>query len=381
MTWRLPHRKLARMRIAPVRLRRIVAAGAAAVLLAGAALTGVLAAGAPLASASGTPAAGASAAGPAGGRLPAFIYAPYFETWTTNSIPQVALKSGAKYQTLAFLQTPKKGSCTLTWNGTKKQVVRPGGRYTRQIAKLRAAGGDVIPSFGGYSADHAGTEIADSCTSVSKIAQAYENVVTTYGVTRLDMDVEDNSLNKPAGIARRSAAIALLQQWAARQHRQVQIVFTLGVEPGGLPANCLAVLKSAIAHHVRIDAVNIMAFDYYNATSDSDMGTEAIEALNSTHRQLVALFPGVPARWLWRLEGITLLPGIDDFPKKTEVTYPSEVQDIRYYAQTHPIQEISIWAIQRDNGACPGAIDSNSCSGITQPRWAFSHLLDSYSRW
>jgi hypothetical protein len=59
------------------------------------------------------------------------------------------------------------------------------------------------------------------------------------------------------------------------------------------------------------------------------------------------------------------------------VTYLSEVQDIRDYVRTRPIQEVSIWAIQRDNGGCPGGIDSNSCSGITQPRWAFSHLLDS----
>jgi hypothetical protein len=110
------------------------------------------------------------------------------------------------------------------------------------------------------------------------------------------------------------------------------------------------------------------------------MGTEAIEALNSTHRQLMRLYPHVSARRLWYLEGITLLPGIDDFPKKTEVTYLSEVQDVRYYVQRHPIQEFSIWAIQRDNGGCPGTIDSDSCSGITQPRWAFSHLLNSYSR-
>jgi len=30
----------------------------------------------------------------------------------------------------------------------------------------------------------------------------------------------------------------------------------------------------------------------------------------------------------------------------------------------------------RDNGGCPGAIDSNSCSGIKQPTWAFSRVFD-----
>ena len=193
---------------------------------------------------------------------PAPAYAPYFETWTKDQLPAVARASGARDLTLAFLQTPKRGSCSVTWNGDAKQPVRPGGRYTGQIRKLRAMGGNVVPSFGGYSADQDGTEIADSCRSVPRIARAYESVVRTYGVTRLDMDVEANSLNKPAGIARRSAALRLLRDWAARTHHRVRITFTLGVEPWGLPANCLAVLKSAVAHGVRF-TVNIMAFDYY----------------------------------------------------------------------------------------------------------------------
>jgi hypothetical protein len=246
-----------------------------------------------------------------------------------------------------------------------------------QVRELRARGGDVIPSFGGYSADQGGTEIADSCRSVPRIARAYESVVTTYGVTRLDMDVEANSLGNAAGIARRSAALALLQDWAARAQRRVQITFTLGVEPWGLPANCLAVLKSAVAHGVRF-TVNIMAFDYYIKASQTgvQMGTAAIEALDGTHRQLGRLYPGLSQPRLWAREGITLLPGIDDYPKKTEVTYLGDTRRVARFARAHRLPLISIWAIQRDNGGCPGTIDANSCSGIHQPRWAFSHLLE-----
>jgi hypothetical protein len=309
---------------------------------------------------------------------PGPAYAPYFETWTKDQLPAVARASGARDLTLAFLQTPKRGSCSVTWNGDAKQPVRPGGRYTGQIRKLRAMGGSVVPSFGGYSADEDGTEIADSCHSVPKIARAYESVVTTYGVTRLDMDVEANSLNKPAGIARRSAALRLLQDWAARTHHRVRITFTLGVEPWGLPVNCLAVLKSAVAQGVRF-TVNIMAFDYYIKASKTgiEMGAAAIAALYGTHRQLGRLYPGLSRPRLWGLEGITLLPGIDDYPKKTEVTSLGDARDVARFARAHRLPLISIWAIQRDNGGCPGAIDSNSCSGIHQPKWAFSHLLES----
>jgi hypothetical protein len=311
------------------------------------------------------------------GRSRGPVYVPYFETWTKDKIPAVARASGARYLTLAFLQTPKRGSCSVAWNGDRRQMVRPGGRYAGQIADLRAMGGDVVPSFGGYSADQDGTEVADSCASVAKIAKAYESVVTAYGVTRLDMDVEARSLDNKAGIARRSEALRLLQGWAARTHHRVRIIFTLGVEPWGLPANCLAVLKSAVAHGVRF-AVNIMAFDYYIKASRTglDMGTAALQALRGTHGQLERLYPGRSQRRLWAMEGVTLLPGIDDYPKKTEVTYLSDARQVGSFARAHRLPLISIWAIQRDNGRCPGTIDSNSCSGIRQPRWAFSHLLE-----
>ena len=110
-------------------------------------------------------AGGVHAATPA--PLPAHVYAPYFETWTTDSISATSTASGVKYFTLAFLETTGKRSCTLAWNGVKTQTVASG-RYLSDIATLRAAGGDVIPSFGGWSADQGGTEIADSCTSVPR---------------------------------------------------------------------------------------------------------------------------------------------------------------------------------------------------------------------
>src|SRR5262249_11564716 len=149
--------------------------------------------------------------------LPAHVYAPYYETYlapNTPTLPATAQQSGANYLTLAFLQSTGKNSCSLDWNGNAAQ---PLNYYAADIASLRAAGGDVIPSFGGYSADQGGTEIADSCTNVSQIAADYESVITTLGVTRLDMDVEAKSLNNTAGIDRRNQAIAMTEACAAAQ--------------------------------------------------------------------------------------------------------------------------------------------------------------------
>jgi hypothetical protein len=149
-------------------------------------------------------------------QVPAQVYAPYFETWTKQSVANVARKSGARYLTLAFVQSAgRKGAkaCELTWDG-ERNVPISAARYIREIGWLRQHGGDVIPSFGGFSADQFGTEIADSCTNVAKIAKDYEQVISTYHVTTLDMDVEARALTNYAGIARRSQAIALAQRWA-----------------------------------------------------------------------------------------------------------------------------------------------------------------------
>jgi hypothetical protein len=109
-----------------------------------------------------------------------------------------------------------------------------------------------------------------------------------------------------------------------------------------------------------------------------DIGSVALKALYGTQRQLGRLHLGLSRPLLWAIEGVTLLPGIDDYPKKTEVTYLSDARQVLAFARAHWLPLVSIWAIQRDNGRCPGTIDSNSCSGIKQRTWAFSHRLETY---
>jgi hypothetical protein len=312
--------------------------------------------------------------------VPAHVYAPYYETYLAPNTPSIAATeqaSGVKYFTLAFLQSAGKGSCTLDWNGLASQPLT---YYAADIAALRAAGGDVIPSFGGYSADQGGTEIADSCTSVSQIAADYESVISTLGVTRLDMDVEAKSLNNAAGVNRRNQAIAMTQAWAASMGIPLQIQYTIPVEQYGLDPNGEAVLQSAVTNMAAVTSVNIMVFDYYIAGEGTvNMGQAAINAATNTHAQLASIYPSLSSAQLWGMEAMTLLPGIDDYPKKTEVTSLADAQTMLNFAQSNGMNLLSMWAIQRDNGGCPGTRDSNTCSGITQNTWDFSHLLEPFT--
>ena len=342
-----------------LRYRLAMAAAAAGLVVGGPAMAPAMAAGTP---------------------LPAHVYAPYYETYlapNTPSLTATSQASGAKYFTLAFLQSTGKGSCSLAWNGNSAQ---PLNYYAADIASLRAAGGDVIPSFGGFSADQGGTEIADSCKDVNAIAADYESVITTLGVTRLDMDVEAKSLNNTAGIDRRNKAIALTEQWAAANSIPLQIQYTIPVEQYGLDPNGEAVLQNAVANGATVTSVNIMVFDYYIAGEGVvNMGQAAINAANNTHAQLTSIFTNLTSAQIWNSEAMTMLPGIDDYPKKTEVTYLPDAQTMLNFAQANGMNFLSIWAIQRDNGGCPGTRDSNSCSGITQNTWDFSHLLEPFT--
>ncbi len=261
-----------------------------------------------------------------------------------------------------------------------EQQRQPLNYYNSDIASLWAIGGDVIPTFGGYSADKSGTEIADSCTNVSQIAAGYESVITTRGVTRLDMDVESNSLNNTAGMDRRNKAVALTEAWAAQNGIPLQVQYTLPVEQYGLDPNGEAVLQNAVANGVTVNLVNIMVFGYYiHSEGVVQMGQAAINAATSTQTQLRTIFPNLTSTQTWTVEGMTMLPGIGDYPKKTEVTYLTDAQTVLTFAQQNGMNFLSIWAIQRDNGGCPGERDDNTCSGIVQNTWDFSHLLDPFT--
>ena len=189
----------------------------------------------------------------------------------------------------------------------------------------------MILSLGGWSADQGGTEIADSCTSVPQIAAAYEQAITTYNVSRLDMDVEGRSLTNTAGINRRNQAIAMVESWAAANGRPLQFSYTIPTSASGLESTGVAILQNAVANGASIDTVNIMAFDYYDHVT-TQMGAAAENAATGAVSQLHSIYPSKTTAQLWGMMGITLMNGIDDYPKKTEVTTVADAQNVEAFA-------------------------------------------------
>ena len=148
------------------------------------------------------------------------------------------------------------------------------------------------------------------------------------------MDVEGRSLNRSDGIDRRNKALKLVQDWAAQHGRPFQVSYTLPTSASGLEPSGLAVLQNAVANGTRVDVVNIMAFDYYDRVT-TDMGTAAANAANGTVAQLQMLYPAKTPAQVNAMVGITLMPGLDDYPKKTENTTVAHAQQVLSSARAH----------------------------------------------
>ncbi|SEL98386.1 RICIN domain-containing protein [Streptacidiphilus jiangxiensis] len=284
----------------------------------------VLAASTVLPAASATVlAAPAHAAAPA---FPAHYSAPYLQISAADAGDMAADKNatGTALYSLAFL-TPQSG-CTPMWEDNNDAM----NAFTSQVSALQAAGGNVIPSFGGAS----GGELAQTCTSVSSLEAAYAKVVSTYHVTRLDFDIEGSVLDDTASDQRRDQALAQLQA----ANPAVQIDFTVPVDPTGMESDVTSMLTGAVKAGVKVNLVNIMTMDFGNGENALN---DAESAANGSVPQLESIF-GISGSGAWGMLGLTPIAGQND---DNEVFSQSDASTLESFAAAHGVQELAFWEV------------------------------------
>jgi chitinase len=271
----------------------------------------------------------AGPAAAAGSAFPAHYAAPYLQIASSDAGDMAADMgaTGLKYYTLAFL-TPQSG-CTPEWEDGGNSV----GAFTSQVSAIQAAGGNVMISFGGES----GGELAQTCTNVSQLTAAYQNVVNTYGVTRLDFDIEGGVLSDTAATSLRDQALAALQA----EDPAVQVDFTLAVAPQGLPTGSgseYALLQDAKSKGVKVSVVNIMTMDFGAGSNDL---ADAESAAQGTAGQLASLY-GISTSAAYGMMGLTPIAGTND-----DGTYFStaNAQSLESFAASNGVAELSFWEV------------------------------------
>jgi chitinase len=76
--------------------------------------------------------------------------------------------------------------------------------------------------------------------------------------------------------------------------------------------------------------------------------------------------------------GITEMIGIDDFGAAETFTL-ANATTVTNWAKTQGIRSLSFWALQRDNGGCPGGGAADNCSGVAQSTWQFSKTMRTFT--
>jgi len=306
---------------------------------------------------------------PTGGPFRNPIYFMPFEN-SPQDITQAIAASGARNYNLAFVLDA--GGCTPAWGGDAGHKVTTDTTVTGVVNAVRAAGGDVAVSFGGYN----GAELGASCGGAAGLAAAYQAVINRYALTRIDLDYEGDDLN--ANTAVRFGAIKILQDNARAAGRQLHVTLTVPMTTVGFPDTGKAEIQAAQAAGASFDLVNIMAFDY-GLTNAADMATSVQLVADQAKNQLKTLY-GYDDATAYAHLGLQLMNGHTDQPSElfTQATFST----LLAYARSRHFGWLSFWALNRDR-ACDPSVPHNwadgTCSSVAQNPYDFAKIVAGYA--
>jgi chitinase len=320
---------------------------------------------------------------PSAAQWPTQYSAPYVDMtlFPTYDLVRTTREQGIKYFTLAFVVAGP-GNVP-AWGGFGEYAINGSAfdlAMRNQVNGVRALGGDVMVSFGGAN----GVELAQGITNVTALKNAYRSVVDAYQLTHVDFDIEGAAAADPVSIARRSQAMALLQQELAAEGRALKIWLTLPVLPTGLTQDGVNVVRSAVQAGVNLSGVNIMAMDYGAFAAPNPqgrMGDYAIQAATSLFNQLKNVYGTTKTdAQLWQMVGITPMIGMNDVT--TEIFDQQEAREVLAFAQSKGITRLSMWSINRDRANPNGAIGyvETTSSSILQTPFEFSLIFEQIRR-
>ncbi len=295
--------------------------------------------------------------------------APYQYVAYSGSLSQTQESTGINQYFAAFMISGK--GCTPAWGGSGAAGLtsQRSAEIASDITKLRQRGGEVAISFGGAG----GVDLASACPTATALTAAYQDVINTYGLRRIDFDIEGLTLEDTVGNARRAEAIASLQQ----ANPYLRIWVTLPVHTKGLTDPGVAVIRELRDQGVVISGVNIMAMNY-NIRS-KDMGRQAIDASRATFGQMRQLFPRSAEADIWKSIGITVMIGRNNTAPETFTL--ADAPKVRDFALQKGVGMLSMWSTGRDADCSDTSVNgvatepSISCSGVAQKPYQFLQAL------
>ncbi|MFG3027641.1 fibronectin type III domain-containing protein [Streptomyces sp. NPDC048253] len=287
--------------------------------------------------------------------------APYlFEGWgDPPSVSTVMSSTGIKWFTMAFMLDG--GGCNPMWDSNRPLT---GGVDQSVINQVRSAGGDIVPSFGGWQ----GSKLGANCSSASALAGALQKVIDAYSLKAIDMDIENTDEFENEAV---QARILTALKTVKANNPGLKTIVTFGTSTTGPTYYGNRLIEQAKSLGADIDVFTIMPFDFGGG---SDMYGNTVNATEGLKNKLKSTF-GWDDATAYAHIGISGMNGLSD---QQENTTPAIWTQIRDWANSHHIARLAYWAVNRDR-PCPGGGVVSNCSGISQSTWQFTSITAGFT--
>ncbi|MET9084482.1 carbohydrate-binding protein [Streptomyces sp. NPDC004237] len=287
-----------------------------------------------------------------------YAAAPYLMPLDNNPPDAAAIMdaSGLKAFQLAFVLAPNGGGCSPTWGGTA--AVSSDTAVQSVINTIRAKGGDVSVSIGGYG----GTKLGQTCADAASTAAAYQQVITKYGLHAIDFDLEEPEYENTAAIKNEIGAAKILQQ----NNPGLYVSVTTAGTADGTGWFGKQMLLEAKSQGFTPNNFSIMPFDGGFSGAASQTG-----ALTNFNAILQSTF-GWDQATAYAHEGFSGMNGRSD---TGEYFTQADFQTVLDYATSHNMDRFTFWSLNRDRQCTPvdnNGTTSGTCSSVAQSAWDFA---------
>lgn len=287
---------------------------------------------------------------------PSMRAAPYlYLGWGSPPSPSSVMNAtGIRWFTMAFILSG--GGCTPAWDSARPLQ---GGVDAQAIAQIRAAGGDIIPSIGGWS----GNKLGPNCSTPQALASAYQQVINAYGLKAIDIDIENTDEFESEVVQDRILnALKIVEQ----NNPGITTIITFGTSTTGPTFWGTRLINRSRELATNIDVYTVMPFDFGGHSGMYQNTVNAAEGLKNT---LKSAF-GWSDATAYSHMGISGMNGLSD---QQELTTPQIWTQIRDWAKSRGLARLAFWSVNRDR-PCPGGGVVSNCSGIAQQDFEFTRI-------
>ncbi len=295
---------------------------------------------------------------------PIRLSAPYIDmsswvdtanAYSINGAPNLAKlydDSGFAYYNLGFIQPdstkPLEDDGTIRWGWGGYYSLSKNGTDTYQyqgivtsLQNLRKKGGDYAISIGGQLGD-APWVVTQNQNALEKF---YIDVIDTYDLKRMDLDIEESNQDYGQNIANAKAIKAV------QDKTNIEITLTIPIMPSGWETKQINIIKAYLENGVSVKLINSMTMCYgTGVNSDEDYGTASVRAIKNSVKQLKNIYSNLGILLsddqAYLKTGATFSIGYESnlYPVFTTSMAATIIED----AKKHNYGLVSFWSMGRD---------------------------------